>query len=67
MIATVFTTTPTEELINFVSMRTTNTELEIELVQRLTLAMDRIAELEEEYGDDTGGESQTQSKGMVAA
>jgi hypothetical protein len=46
---TVFSPYTTEELLNFAQLRDKRTDLEVELAQRLELALQRIEELE---GDD---------------
>jgi len=46
MVHTVFSPYTTEELLNFAQLRDTRTDIEVELAQRLEIALQRIEELE---------------------
>lgn len=59
MIHTAYSIIDTDELIAFTMTKSGASDLEIELAQRLNLAIDILAEYEEdEDGEDTGGQSQ---------
>jgi hypothetical protein len=60
---TAYSTLTTNELIDFVLMMNSPSELETELVQRLTLAVDMLEESEVPYGLNAGRACQSRRQG----
>lgn len=62
MLRTEYAVMETKDLIDYALLRDNRRSMEIELAQRLSIAVDRIKELEDENGDDPRGQAETRSQ-----